>query len=165
MTNDGEVWKAVFNGFYEVSDLGRVRNAKTKRIFNPSCNNSGYLFVTLHLEGKVSLNGQKSYAVHRLVTMAFLPNPEKLSSVNHINGIKTDNRLKNLEWCTRSENQIHATVTGLRKQAKRVIDGKGNVYMSAGDAARKLGVFPSHVIRVCNGELKQAKGHIFSYVE
>ena len=152
-----EVWKPVYNGFYEVSNIGNVRNARTRKIFMPSCNNSGYVFATLFHEGK------KPYAVHRLVAMVFLPNPKNLPCVNHLNGIKTDNRVENLAWCTRSENQRHATQIGLRKQAKRVIDEKGNVYPSAGEAARQLNVTHSHVIRVCNGELRQTKGHSFSY--
>jgi uncharacterized protein YerC len=70
--------------------------------------NNGYCSVDLCKDGKV-----KKYSIHRLVAQAFIPNPENKPQVNHINGIKTDNRLSNLEWCTRSENILHSFKTGL----------------------------------------------------
>lgn len=59
--------------------------------------------------------GQKNISLHRLIANHFIPNPDNKTQVNHINGIKTDNRLDNLEWCTPSENTIHAFRTGLRR--------------------------------------------------
>ena len=70
--------------------------------------NNGYSSVDLCKDGTI-----KKYLIHRLVAEAFIPNPEKKPQVNHINGIKTDNRLDNLEWCTHSENMLHSYKQGL----------------------------------------------------
>ena len=87
----------------------------------------GYLTVGLIKDRK-----QRFFPVHKLVALAFIPNPENKPYVNHINGIKDDPRLENLEWCTASENAQHAIRTGLvdiNKRAKPVckLDENGNV--------------------------------------
>ena len=72
----------------------------------PSIDRSGYLHGLI--------NG-RSQSYHRIIAECFIPNPYNKHDVNHINGIKTDNRAENLEWCTRSENMIHAYKTGLKR--------------------------------------------------
>ena len=96
---------------YEVSNLGNVKSYwnDPPRILTPVPNKDGYLRVNLHIGGK-----SKFYYIHRLVAEAFIPNPEGKPQINHRNGIKTDNRIENLEWCTQSENNRHAYATGLR---------------------------------------------------
>ena len=84
---------------YEVSDLGRVKNVKSSRILKPQLNSLGYFHVALW-ENK----NKKQNMIHRLVLQTFLPIVE-MKEVNHKNHNKNDNRLENLEWCSRSENQ------------------------------------------------------------
>lgn len=77
----------------------------------------GYLIVCFAVDGVI-----KNQKVHRIIANAFVPNPDNKPEINHINGIKHDNRIENLEWCTSSENQIHAFRIGLQKGKK----GKDN---------------------------------------
>lgn len=103
-----EIWKRVIrNGQitnYEVSIEGDVRRYDTKKHLKSHKNPKGY--------PQLRING-KTVSVHRLVAEAFIPNPDNLPQVNHINGDKTDNRVENLEWCDNSRNQIHAFRSGL----------------------------------------------------
>ena len=113
-----EIWKDIkdYEGLYQVSNLGRVRslpkvdrlgrvhNGKIKAQVN---NGSGYLIVNLKHNGK-----QKMKTVHRLVAETFISNDDNLPEINHIDGNKVNNRVDNLEWCTRSENVKHAIKNG-----------------------------------------------------
>ena len=105
-----EVWKDIPGaplGGYQVSDLGRVIGPK-KRILKPGKHSGGYLFIGIYDKGKATY-----IDVHRLVAIVFVPNPNNYEYVNHINGIKTDCRATNVEWCTAKENTAHARKTGL----------------------------------------------------
>ena len=99
-----EQWRPI-PGFeeYQVSDQGKVKN-KFGHILSPNINNKGYYLVTLS-------NGyiKKTCSVHRLVAMAWIPNPLNLPQVNHINEVKTDNRVENLEWVSCKQNINHGT--------------------------------------------------------
>lgn len=115
-----ENWKPVvgFEGYYEVSDLGRVRRVETYvntgikhsekrrvdgKILKQKINRAGYCCVDLCANSK-----KKTVTVHQLVARAFLEKSEEQTEVNHKNCVKTDNRLSNLEWCTPRENKDHA---------------------------------------------------------
>ncbi|QDP42961.1 HNH endonuclease [Bacillus phage vB_BmeM-Goe8] len=99
---------------YEVSSHGRVRNAKTGRVLKNLIDSNGYHRLSLNLDGK-----RKTYEVHRLVALAFIPNPESKPMVNHIKGDqKGNNRVDNLEWATGKENSQHAVDTGLSGKTK-----------------------------------------------
>ena len=99
-----EVWKDIpeFDQ-YEVSDLGNVRNKKSQRVMIKFQSDSGYQRITLRCNKKYVTRD-----VHRLVALAFLPNPEGKATVNHKNRVKNDNRLENLEWATQREQILHA---------------------------------------------------------
>lgn len=100
---------------YEVSNFGEVRSwhkGQPKLLSTPPVKEGSYHAAHLHKGGK-----NVSVLVHRLVAAAFIPNPDKKPQVNHINGIKSDNRAENLEWCTQSENNLHAFSSGLRAPA------------------------------------------------
>lgn len=119
-----ELWKEVkgYEGYYEVSSIGRVRSVdryvntgirhSEKKLVKGSLlklslKRNGYLAVDLRKGSK-----QKTVSVHRLVAIAFIPQVEGKPIVNHKNLIKTDNRVENLEWVTRSENVQHAVDNG-----------------------------------------------------
>ncbi len=110
-----EQWKPI-DEFYDVSDLGRVRSwkngkwgkRKEPRLIKPTINSGGYYNASIHVNKKMFTK-----TVHRLMIAAFY-GPSDLD-VNHKNGIKTDNRLENLEYCTHQENMAHAAENSLLK--------------------------------------------------
>lgn len=113
--HSGEEWLPIrgLEGRYMISSHGRVRSLVTKdeSIMSPYKNKKGYLGVVLRDD-----NGEKvRRLVHRLVAEAFIPNPLGKGQVNHDDGVKSNNRVGNLEWATNQENRDHAIKTGLHK--------------------------------------------------
>lgn len=176
----GEIWKDIigYEGLYQISNLGQVKSImfrnkmtffqrdKTLKLYTNKLN--GYQYVSLSKNNK-----KKTFRVHRLVMEAFNPvnkikGYDKNYTINHKNGIKTDNRLENLEWCTQSENQIHAFKNGLnplgniRKKVIRLNDKK--IYDGVMECAVDNGAKRASIIsRVCNGERSNYKGNKFAY--
>lgn len=105
-----EIWQDVvwYEGLYQISNLGNVKrlwfqkNILKEKILKFWKSKSWYLYINLYINGI-----RKYYLIHRLVCMSFLNNINNKPHVNHKNWIKSDNRLENLEWCTRSENMKH----------------------------------------------------------
>tara|TARA_R110000868_G_C10710495_1_gene749903 strand:+ start:219 stop:722 length:504 start_codon:yes stop_codon:yes gene_type:complete len=99
-----------YEGLYKTSSLGRLWSMRLNRFLNPKPTKYGYIRVDITDNKGV----EKSLPLHRLVALSFIPNPLNKKFINHKNGIKTDNRVENLEWCTILENTTHAFELGLR---------------------------------------------------
>ena len=134
---------------YEVSNLGRVRNARTGQVLRPRKVSRGYRKVTLYYKGQ-----QKHCLVHNLVATAFVEGWREGLQVNHKNGVKTDNRAENLEWVTSSENHRHARdVLLLEVKPVALLDERGHLqrlFNSSMACNRAMGgTVHKHIIRKC----------------
>lgn len=108
-----EIWKDVvgYEGYYEVSNTGKVRNSQTGHILSPGLS-QGYHYVVLCRHGD-----RRNKQVNRLVAEAFIDNPENHPIVNHKNEVKTDNVVDNLEWCTYSYNNTYGNAPTHRSES------------------------------------------------
>lgn len=168
-----EEWAEIkgYEGRYQVSTFGNIRSlnyANTGRAQNLKLGNhkQGYLEAHLSKNG-----GEKTFKVHRLVAMAFIPNPRECKEVNHIDENPRNNFVENLEWVTRSENVNHGT-RNLRmasKISKPVVQlnhqGKEIRHFSSAAKTSLYGFDPSHVLKCCRGKLKKHKGFRWKYKE
>jgi len=118
-----EIFKDIkgFEGIYKVSNIGNVKSIYTNKLIGSICGEGdsyGYRHVVLWKDGEKV----KDAKVHRLVAKAFIPNPKNKPYINHINAIRNDNRVSNLEWCTHTENMQHAWKigNGTISEARRV---------------------------------------------
>lgn len=156
-----EIYKPVKGYHYEVSNTGQIRNIRTGRILKQEINRYGYCQVCLCKNGI-----PKKFRVHRLVALAFIPNPNGLPEVNHKDECKTNNRIDNLEWCTREYNNNYGTrneraakaLSKARSKAVEQFDDNGNVlatYPSAKEIERILGFDNSNICRACQKGVKR----------
>ena len=151
-----EIWKDIdgYDGKYQVSNFGNVRTNDfrgkgTRRLLKLTVNSIGYKVVRLN--GKLKL-------VHRLVAEAFIPNPKGLPQVNHLDEIRSNNCVDNLEWCTQWENLMYNGAVA-NKSIFAITDG-GEVehYKSLKDASDLLGITPSSISQALHGKHKTAGG-------
>lgn len=179
-----EYWKDVvgYEGLYQVSNLGNVRSidrwelSRSKYRFRQGCllkkymNRYGYYVVNLYKNA----NGTPT-PIHRIVAMAFLPNPFNLPCVNHKDENKTNNAVINLEWCTYKYNCNYGT--GIQRCAMARVNGKmskkvlqyntdGTLvkeWVSLSEVQRSLGYAKQNVSASCKGTNKTAYGYIWRY--
>ena len=111
------MWKQIEDFDYEINSQGEVRRISNKKVKKSHIRKSGYVSVQLCLN-----TIKRSFYLHRLLATYFIPNIDNKQFVNHINGIKHDNRLCNLEWVSHSENMIHGFKNGLCKPHNRLKD-------------------------------------------
>lgn len=169
-----ESWRDVpgYEGFYEVSNLGRVRNSRTRHVLKNTATQyrgGSYRYsVSLCKRGK-----QSTKKVHRLVAMAFIPNEGGKREVNHIDGNPLNNYAENLEWCTGSENMEHAYKNGLTVMSERrrkkiaealgthVVRDDGTVFESMTKAAQAIGCSVGEISAVVSGRRSTTHGYSF----
>lgn len=184
-----ENWKDIkgYEGFYQVSDCGRVRSLERdvfspngtvnrhieEKILVPVLNNKGYSLVNLFKNGKGKL-----MLVHRLVAMAFIPNPENKSQINHRDEVKTNNVVENLEWCSAQENINYGTRTARAVQNCRSFKLENNpraravfcvelnkTFDCAKRVEEELGIWGSAICQACKGKIKTAGGFHWRYAD
>ena len=183
---DGEIWKDVdgYGGFYEVSNLGRVRSKERITEIQPYCHivrkprilkaqfNGMYYRVVMSFDGK-----SRQVLIHRLVAETFIPNPDGLPQVNHKDENKKNNNVENLEWCTMQYNMSYGTKgkrhsefmtrTKGRAVCQYTKDGKlVNRFSSITQAAKATGIIHSSINMACVHEVqKTAGGYVWRYAE
>ena len=180
---DKEIWKDIkgYEGLYQISNLGRVKNTKRNIIRKPTLCKNGYLYVDLWKENKRSKK-----TIHRLVAEHFLENNNNYTDINHIDGNKQNNILINLEFCNRSYNLKEAYRLKLRKIVKPMLNKKNSLcptskkvnqynlqnnfikqWESTMEVERQLGIKHTHISGCCLNKknCKTAGGYIWKYAE
>lgn len=174
-------WIPGWECLYMASSCGRIMSfrKKTPFVMSPLKSPKGYVRVDLCFN-----KTRKSILIHRLVAMTFIPNPKNKLEINHKNGVKNDNRVDNLEWATRSENEQHSrNVLGkrksyaglgkigkLNKKSKKIaqIDpNTGNVvneFHGTNESYRKTGISQGNIAMVARGERILAGGFKWNYI-
>lgn len=166
---ENEIWKQVVlenidtkDKQYFVSNLGRFKNSFGTIMDNYKVNDNGYIRVYIF---------NKTYAIHRLVALTFIENPENKEQVNHIDGNKLNNAVSNLEWNTCSENNLHKFQIGLGNNFTRKITqydlqmNKLKDFSSIVEASKVLNIGKSNIVGVLTNYRKSAGGFIFKYLE
>lgn len=169
---NNEVWKPIagYEGLYEVSNFGRVRNAAKAHcarggILKPMADAAGYCRINVYKSGKMAHK-----LVHRIVAESFVENPHNKFEVNHKDGNKANNDAANLEWVTPKENVKHSIENGLRSNRTPVdmYTTSGDfvqTFASLSDAANAVGAKVHNISRCCSGRkgYKTACGYVWKY--
>lgn len=159
-----EEWKDIkgYEGLYIISNKGRIA-----KVLHPKINKDGYCE-----QGLVKNKVKKGKRIHRLVAETFIPNPDNLSEVNHIDENKLNNEVNNLEWCTHKYNTNHGTRIERISETQRnrkdcskpvMCIETGIVYPSINEASRQTGADRNTIADVCKGKLKTARGYHWKY--
>ena len=158
-----EIWKPIkdYEGIYEISNLGRVKSLKriNSIILKHGLTKDGYPQLNLYKNGKV-----KVFRVHTLVAINFIENTFNKETVNHINGIKNDNRVENLEWLNRQEQTIHSFKNKLQTKTnnKIVLNIENGVYYeSVVEASICFNLKKSSLVSKLNGTRKNNTNLIY----
>lgn len=138
---------------YEVSSLGKIKNCTSNKILKPRVLESGYLLMYLGANGIY-----KNFYLHRLVALAFLPNPNNFTDVDHIDGNKFNNAIDNLQWLSHEDNVK-------KSNNKKVLCIElDKIFESTTDASQQLGIDQSNISRCCNGKRKTCGGFHWQYI-
>ena len=160
-----EIWKDIegFEGYYQVSNMGRVKSLNYHRtgkekILKGCDNGDSYLRVMLYKDGK-----GKKYRVNRLVAQAFIENPDNLPEVNHKDKVRTNNCVDNLEWCTTQYNidySLSKAIIGINKVSGLILE-----FPSIAEAERQTGISKGNICSCLKGNYKSAGGYVWFYAD
>ena len=162
-----EIFKDIkgYEGKYQISNLGNVYSCNKRDLLIPDTNKDGYFRYHLYKDGKC-----KKCLAHRLVAEAFIPNPDNLECVNHIDENKTNNCVDNLEWCTKLYNNIYGSrIENINKKLYKPVIGinitNGLIvkYNSIKEASEVLGIDKSSISACCKGKIKSIGGYTWFY--
>lgn len=163
---ESETWKPVvgYEGLYEVSSIGHVRSRKTGhyRKLNGRVNRfTGYVYVNLRKDGE-----ERTFSIHRLVAIAFLPNPDDLPYVNHKDEVKTNNSVDNLEWCSSSYNNEYSKHKRVKRISAFTLEGERlATFESESIASKMLGMSKAAVSSAISGSRKTCGGLVLRLEE
>ena len=149
-----------YEGLYAITRDGNVWSYKSKKFLKPADNNGkGYMTICLIKNGK-----KKTHYIHRLVAEAFIPNPDNLPQVNHLDENKSNNCVENLEWCDAKYNINYGT--RIERISKPVYCEELNrTFKSGKEAAKELGISNENICNCCKGKLKTTGGFHWRYAE
>ena len=144
---------AGYEGLCAVTSCGKVWSYQSKKFLKPWDNGNGYLLVTLFKDGKL-----KQYLIHRLVAEAYIPNPNNLPEVDHIDSDKTHNYLNNLQWITHKDNCRKSNNKPILQYS---LDGELiREWECAADVGKEVS---GHICLCLKGKTKSAHGYIWKY--
>lgn len=156
-----------YEGLYAITSCGKVWSYRSKKFLKPKERN-GYLEVTLYHKGD-----RKSYLIHRLVAQAYIPNPQGLPQVSHIDETRNNNYINNLCWadaksnCNMPKHLERKSKSHLNNSAsKKVLCIETNTtYLSLSEASRQFGGTPQNIYRACKDNCKTAYGYHWRYAD